>query len=41
MLEENGLGDYLAAARIQEPGKGNDDVDEKHGKIAIGVEEEK
>ena len=34
MLDENGLGDYGAdAARTQEPGKGNDDMDEKDDKI--------
>jgi hypothetical protein len=35
MLDENGLGDHEAdAARTQEPGKGNDDMDEKDSEIA-------
>ena len=34
MLDENGLDDYRAdAARTQEPGKGNDDMEEKTDKI--------
>jgi len=34
MLEEAGLGDWGAdAARTQEPGKGNDDMEEKYDKV--------